>query len=243
MENMLHLSTERLAELADSEPTSAEREHLSGCAACASERDAHQRLVSLAADERARIAPALTDWSSLSARLRDERLIATPVSRLARLGDRSALRAAAAVLLVAGGVAAGRYTAGAAVFPRGMSPAAARQETGVASSVANATETKQAFRSTEEAINALRVAQREYDRAVTFIAAHYSAAYSPSAPAMYRTRLAAFDEMAETAGQALRESPTDPIMSQTVAWTQSAREATLRQLGSSLPEGKRLTRF
>ena len=50
---MLHLSSERLAELADGEPTVAEAEHLAACAICATERSAHRRLLSLAVDETA----------------------------------------------------------------------------------------------------------------------------------------------------------------------------------------------
>src|SRR6187431_2670813 len=77
---MLHLSSERLAELADSEPTIAEAEHLAACAICATERSAHQRLLSLASDERDRVAPPLTNWASLSARLREEHIIASDLS-------------------------------------------------------------------------------------------------------------------------------------------------------------------
>src|SRR6478672_7141308 len=47
-----HLSSERLAELADGEPTVAEAEHLAACAICAAERSAHRRLLSMALDER-----------------------------------------------------------------------------------------------------------------------------------------------------------------------------------------------
>src|SRR5262245_10071603 len=72
---MLHLSSERLAELADGEPTVAEAEHLAACAICATERSAHQRLLSLAGDERDRVAPRLTEWATLSQRLRALRII------------------------------------------------------------------------------------------------------------------------------------------------------------------------
>jgi len=58
---MLHLSSERLAELADGEPTVAEAEHLAACAICATERSAHQRLLSMASDERDRTAEPLTE--------------------------------------------------------------------------------------------------------------------------------------------------------------------------------------
>src|SRR5688572_9698358 len=75
---MLHLSSERLAELADSGPTLAEAAHLAACATCAAERSAHQRLFTLAGDERDRLAPPLTNWASLSARLREEHIITSP---------------------------------------------------------------------------------------------------------------------------------------------------------------------
>src|SRR3982751_5942759 len=81
---MLHLSSERLAELADGEPTVAEAEHLAACANCATERSAHKRLLSLAGDERGRIAPPLTNWATLSARLREEQIISTTCSPAGR---------------------------------------------------------------------------------------------------------------------------------------------------------------
>src|SRR3954451_11581155 len=120
---MLHLSSERLAELADGEPTVAEAEHLAACANCAAERSAHQRLLSMAGDERDRIAPALTDWSTLSARLREQRIIsddyAAPVTvetalvpiarpRAHRRAWLAGLRVAAGLVFAAGFGALGR---------------------------------------------------------------------------------------------------------------------------------------
>src|SRR6478672_7562654 len=72
---MLHLSSERLAELADGEPTVAEAEHLAACAICATERSAHKRLLSMANGERDRPAPPLTQWSTLAEQLREEGII------------------------------------------------------------------------------------------------------------------------------------------------------------------------
>src|SRR5687768_18037300 len=46
--NMLHLSPERLAALADDEPLAAEASHLASCARCSAERAAHRRLLTLA---------------------------------------------------------------------------------------------------------------------------------------------------------------------------------------------------
>ena len=73
---MQHLLIERLAELADSEPTAAEEEHLAECAMCAAERVAYYRVVSMAADERRRIAPPITTWGLLSEELREQGRVA-----------------------------------------------------------------------------------------------------------------------------------------------------------------------
>src|SRR5688500_8741129 len=129
---MLHLSSERLAELADGEPTVAEAEHLAACAICATERGAHQRLLSLAGDERSRIAPTLTDWTTLSARLRDDGILvaagestatmdAVVVPFVAPRRHRGAwlagLRVAAGIVLALGFGAPGRVSAGASATP------------------------------------------------------------------------------------------------------------------------------
>src|SRR5687768_14594287 len=122
---MLHLSSERLAELADSEPTLAEAAHLAACATCAAERSAHQRLLTLAGDERDRLAPPLTNWASLSARLREEHIIASPAAtdtsvvplvtpRPHRRLWLAGIRAAAGLVLAVGFGALGRMSAGAA---------------------------------------------------------------------------------------------------------------------------------
>jgi hypothetical protein len=104
-------------------------------------------------------------------------------------------------------------------------------------------ETRSPFSSVEEALAALEESQRKYDRAVAFIAAHDSTGHSPEAGDMFRTRLAALDEMAETSRQALSVAPADPVLNQYYISTLGAREITLRQLGSVLTDGKRLSRF
>ena len=82
---MSHLSAERLAALADASlATTEEAANLASCADCAEERDAHRRLATMALDERSRLAPPLTDWSSLSAALRAEGLIDESAARRER---------------------------------------------------------------------------------------------------------------------------------------------------------------
>ena len=260
---MLHLSSERLAELADGEPTLAEAEHLAACAICATERSAHQRLLTMAVGERDRTAPALTDWSTLSAKLREERIIApeladftttdtsvVPIRTQPRPHHRAWLfgfRAAAGLIFAAGFGALGRMSAGATVIPSTRDVASLAKRV-VGDSVLPATMDRMLDQpaplgSIDEALAALQTAQRDYDRAVEFIAAHDSTSHSPEARDVFRTRLAALDEMAETSRQALSAAPTDLVLNQYYLSTLGAREITLRQLGSVLPPGTRLSRF
>jgi hypothetical protein len=259
--NMSHLSSERLAELADGEPTVAEAEHLAACANCATERSAHQRLLTLALDERDRIAPPLTDWSTLSARLRDEGIISTQVTapvafdaaviampqpRPHRRAWLAGLRVAAGLVIAVGFGALGRMSAGASLVP------STSEVVSVAdrflgrprpSGPANPAEMTAPFNDINEALAALQTSQRNYDRAVNYIAAHDSTAASPEAGDVFRTRLAALDEMAETSRMALSVAPADPVLNQYYISTLGAREVTLRQLGSVLTPGKRMVRF
>ena len=261
---MLHLSSERLAELADGEPTVAEAEHLAACANCATERSAHKRLLSLAGDERDRIAPPLTNWATLSARLREEQIISTTCSPAGRsatvesmvspVAPRPHRRAWLAGLRVAAGVvmavsfgALGRMSAGASPAPSG------KEVLGVLDQVVGRPsrevlpngfgDSASPFSSVEDALATLEDSQRKYDRAVAFIAAHDSTVHTPEAGDVFRTRLAALDEMAETSRQALSVAPADPVLNQYYLSTLGAREITLRQLGSVLTPGKRLSRF
>ena len=257
---MLHLSSERLAELADGEPTVAEAEHLAACAICAAERSAHERLLSMAQDERHSIASPLTRWSSLSAQLREEGIISDdyserataettvvpmPQPRAHRRAFLAGLRVAAGLVFAAGFGALGRMSAGADPAPSGaeMTALAGRILRGSAEHVMprGSGDVTSPFSTVEDALAALETSQRNYDRAVAFIAAHDSTVQSPDAGDMFRTRLAALDEMAETSRQALSVAPTDPVLNQYYLSTLGAREVTLRQLGTAL--NKRVARF
>lgn len=262
---MLHLSSERLAELADGEPTIAEAEHLAACAICATERSAHQRLLTLASDERDRIAPPLTNWASLSARLREEQIIATPGTAVVEIPTTvipivaprphrrawlAGLRVAAGIVFALGFGALGRMSANASPAPTGGElKSLATQIVGgaaaelVPESTLGFGNDQSSFATVDDALASLEDAQRKYDRAVAFIAAHDSTQSSPEAGDVYRTRLAALDEMAETSRLALSVAPADPVLNQYYISTLGAREVTLRQLGSVLTPGKRLSRF
>src|SRR5688500_12950371 len=111
---MSHLSIERLAALADEQPTADETTHLASCATCATELEAHRSLLAMAGTERASLGIPLTRWDSLSERLRKEGLI---VRRRPLAQSHWALQVAAALLLVAGGVALGRASTNEAIVP------------------------------------------------------------------------------------------------------------------------------
>ncbi len=236
---MSHLSPERLAALADEEPTAAELAHLGACAACAAERDAYGELVGLAAGERASIGLPLTRWESLGPALRANGQIASTAPLAALSGGqhgRRWLQAAAALLFVAGGTAIGRVTAGAAPVPGlsfGLPPRTA----------AAADSPSVAFGSVANARAARDHAQAVYQNASAFLAQNDTAIWGNESPSSVRTRLAALDQVSQTIRQALNDAPYDPVINDYYLTTLGQREATLRQLNTALPAGMRVNSF
>jgi len=257
---MQHLPSERLSELADaptalsSGSTPEESGHLASCGVCSAELGAFRRLVHLASDERRRIAPPLTSWESLRVGLYDEGLlVADGVSPTAVRRRRSvasfAWRSVAALALLVGGTVAGRVSAGlspsqAVALRTDALPSVDPSSTDPTLYVSNAQPPSSAaeYESTTDALASLFQAQREYERAVNWLAARDTST-SEGSPDRYRTRLAALDRLAESSRQALLEVPEDPIINQYYSATLGAREAALRKLGTALPVGARLTRF
>lgn len=253
---MLHLPIERLAELVDGGATPAEREHLAACASCARELEAYGRLVVMAGDERRRIAPPLTDWDAIGERLRAEGMVkaprvgagtGTPARRRGAIVD-VARRAAAVVVLVGGGAVLGRMSTGlpvveAVAFRPGTGAQPESASLGNAATnvlpVSNATTD---FGTSQDALAALDQAQRQYEQAASWLATHDTSS-SDTAPEQYRTRLAALDRTAQTMQQAMRDAPSDPYINQYYLATLSAREQTLRRLGTTLPVGNKLGSF
>ena len=147
---MSHLHPERLAALADGEPTAAEATHLSSCSACAHEIAAHRRLLMLAWQEREALSAPLASWDTLAESLRDEGLLRATPSTAGRGGGtvggggvRSPwwVQAAAAVVILAGGMHIGRMT----VATSGETTAAVQQTAN--SRLASNTDTSVAFSS------------------------------------------------------------------------------------------------
>jgi hypothetical protein len=238
---MQHLPIERLAELADGEPTAAEQQHLAECAMCAAEHVAYMRVVSMAADERRRIAPPISNWGSLSAELREQGVITTRAEASARKAfmakvTRVAWQTAAGIGILVTGLVTGRLSAGMSVR--------SALALGVADSTSGAelAMTADDFSSTASAMQSLQRAQQDYERAMIYLANHDTST-SDAPTEAYRTTLAALDEMAETSLKALSEAPADPIINQVYFTTLGARNMTLGKLATALPVGSRLSRF
>jgi len=202
-----------------------------------------KELDELVAHERERGSPPLTNWDSIAAQLRAEGLIRE--QRFGGFGgSRVLMQAAAAILLVAGGAAIGRYSANAST-----APAAAIQTAQTASPVENVSATNASapivpqFKSADDAWATLNRAGEEYQRASAYLSASNTDVPMPTNPDTYRTRLAALDNVMTEVRQALREAPQDPVINQYYQATVGAREATLRQLGTTLPAGAKLNRF
>lgn len=254
---MLHLPAERLIELGDTEPTNTELAHLGACPECERERRAYRALRELAAAEAGGTGARLSSWDSLSAALKDEGLIArkpapvltltppgTPAVMRPRRGFQAgewALRAAAALLLVAGGVAAGRSTGrpaggGGTVAQQAPPAAGADAPLGLASNFSVS------YTSNAEALAALYRAQREYERAATFLMTNNPVG-DETEPDVYRARLAALDNVMQASMTALEGAPADPVLNRYYIAAAGARESTLRQLQTSLPAGSRIDSF
>lgn len=232
---MSHLSTERLAALADDEPTTTEGEHLTRCAACARERAAHKSLLALATRGDDSTSLPLTRWESLLPALRAEGL-AKPAAPAGGWWRHPAgngwMRAAAGVLLVAGGMIAGRYSAGADPVPGLVTRSALDTTTRL---VATVVDTLPTFESTAQAIAALAQYGRAYEAAANFLATHDTSLGLQPREA-YEARLATLDQVAAATRQGLQETPYDPVVNRYYLATLGAREATLRQLNTSLPD-------
>jgi len=247
---MSHLSTERLAALGDEEPTPAEVQHLASCAACARERNAYRTLVAMARAERDAIGIPLTRWESIAGALLTEPHVATsargPALVPAAPGRtitfaRLPMRVAAGFLLMAGGVLAGRVSAGAPPLPLGDNRGAATSGAG-ARQVANVSDTI-AFSSVEEARATQLRSETLYQQAAAFLAEHDTSAASDGNPEVVKSRLAALDQMISTTRAAMREAPHDPVINGYYLTTVNQREATLRQLNTVLPASLRSNSF
>ena len=248
---MSHLDTERLAVLADDEPTAAEREHLMECEPCAREWRGYVALRGMAAQAPSEMPMTpLTTWDALAAQLRDEGLIRTgdvgaargTGATVARSGGRwmrGWMQIAASLLLLAGGAVVGRMSVqgdGGSAATIGSRAGGARG----AQNIVNAGDDS-SFASVDEARAVLENAERQYRLASLWLLERQDSTGTDSDPELYRTRLAALDQMAGAAREAVYEAPHDPVINSYYINTLAAREVTLKQLNASL--GGQVNRF
>lgn len=196
--------------------------------------------------EKDRGAPPLTDWESLSARLRAEGLIRQSGGR--RFSAMPWMKIAAAITLAVGGAVVGRASAGAPLVPMTQVQAASAPATESNSVTGEAKATLASspapmFSSADEAWEVLNRAGEEYQRASAYLSETNNSIPMPEATDLYRTRLAALDNVMSEMRDAMREAPQDPVINQYYLATVGAREATLRQLGTVLPASAQMNRF
>jgi hypothetical protein len=245
---MLHLHTERLAELADGTPTAEEVAHLAACDTCAHEREAYRSLLLMAAAEREPFGLPLTRWDAIAAELSvvDQPVlsIAPDIAPRIRRGSRT-LRIAAGLLLLAGGAMLGRASAGARVLPGSAEQLVAADAPQAPTSVAQsrAAYDSTTFASADEARAAQRRSEALYQQAAAFLARVDTTGIGSGSPVAYQSRLAALDRVISTTREAMREAPHDPVINGYYLTTLGQREATLRQLNTALPASLKVSSF
>lgn len=179
-----------------------------------------EKLDELVAAERERQQHPLNDWRTIAARAREEGLIRESSSPGWSSGQ-PWMRAAAAVLLLIGGIAIGRTTI---ALPSAIGSSSAVN--GSASQSTALTTGDASFASVEEASASLDRAARDYERASRFLAANNTSGSSNDSSAIYTARLAALDQVVNATENALQTAPHDPVINQYYLATMGARVAT-----------------
>jgi hypothetical protein len=186
-----------------------------------------EQLDQIIAEERARPRPPLNEWRTIAARAREEGLIRESSSS-SWVSSQPWMQAAAAVLLLVGGIGIGRSTIGlptatqTPAVPQTASPAAPADPT--VGTAFGSSDTS--FASVEDAAATLDRAVTDYKRATAFLAANNSSARSSDSLAMYSARLVALDKVFDATESALQTAPHDPVINQYYLATMGARAAT-----------------
>ena len=190
------------------------------------------RFDQLVSDERERDAAPLNSWDTIARRAREEGLIRERgAGKWGGFGPW--IRAAAAVLILAGGIGIGRYT--------DDLPSSVDSNAGP---VASATATPASFNSVEDAWATLQRASEEYQSASAFLAANNSRPSTVTdSISNYRERLAALDKLMDATESARANAPSDPVINQYYLAALGAREATAHQLAVVRPASSRLKGF
>jgi hypothetical protein len=230
---MSHLTPERIAALSDDTPTPVESAHIITCGACSAELVAQRRLARMAAAAGPLTDGPVSSFDALVPRLKAEGLIARPDRR--GLLIRWSMRAVASLVLVAGGVLAGRMS----VAPHGEASAQGAGASGSTSLVADA-QPVSSFRTADDAVKALSLSQQTYQSAAAYLAAQDTTSHFIGLNEnTYRTRLVALDDIIAATRAALYQAPQDPVLNQYYQGTLTARQATLAQLRGVMPVAAR----
>ncbi|MEO8579758.1 MAG: hypothetical protein ABI469_05885 [Gemmatimonadales bacterium] len=185
-----------------------------------------EQLDQIIAAERTRPQEPLNQWRTIAARAREEGLIRESQSSRLWGSSQPWLQAAAAVLLLIGGIAIGRTTVG---LP------STTQSTASALPSANATPTAgtlpdagsvTSFASVSDAAATLDRAVQEYQAASRFIAANNPTSDLRDSSAIFSARAAALDKIVNATESALQGAPHDPVINQYYLATMGARVAT-----------------
>jgi hypothetical protein len=169
----------------------------------------------------------LNDWRTIAARAREEGLLRESESARGWRSAQPWLQAAAAVLILIGGISIGRTTSalpsagGLSASVTEPSVPAVNARVGQTLSPANAS-----FTSADEAAATMDRAVREYQRASQFLAASNTAPGTIDSVSVYAARVAALDKIQAATERALQTAPHDPVINQYYLATMGARVAT-----------------
>ena len=185
------------------------------------------QLDQIIADERARPQAPLNEWRTIAARAREEGLFRDSPSR-SWIAGQPWIQAAAAMLLLVGGIAIGRTTIAIPSSRQAAeNPGQATSSSAPTASAAPATSTMgDSFASVDDASATLERALGDYQRASAFLAANSSNTSTVDSSGIYRTRLAALEKVGPAMESALRTAPHDPVINQYYLATMGARVAT-----------------
>jgi hypothetical protein len=198
-----------------------------------------EQLDQIIASERWREQEPLNDWRTIAARARSEGLIRETDSSGSRGSNQPWLRAAAAILILIGGIAIGRTTIGLPSTTQSVATTGtvANPAPGATTPKAlpspSATSSDASFASVDDAADALDRALRDYQRASQYIAASNVLMKTGDSAAIYTARAAALDKIANATESALRSAPHDPVINQYYLATMGAQaQVATRQMAA-----------
>jgi len=195
-----------------------------------------EQLDQVIAAERVREQEPLNEWRAIAARAREEGLIRDESGQGWSSGQ-PWMQAAAAILLLVGGIAIGRTTIGLPTTAQSVATAPPATNTqapanNVPTTASPATDAS--FASVNDASAALDRAVLEYQRASQYIAANNLSARTRDSAAIYRARAEALEKIVNATESALRTAPQDPVINQYYLATMGAQAATRQAVSVGL---------